>query len=455
MNISGWFNFKEVKKFFRRETLLAVKYVYKYLTKTDQMIIFILSLIIFVSVFFVWHNHWVKTTKEVPVSGGTLVEGVVGEPKNLTKQLNSLTNAGLLKLQSTGEVKGDLAQSWQILDNNKTYEFKLRDGISSQDLAQQLTNTGNWSGIEVATPADNLIDFKFKQPFSPFLYISTEPIFSNGPYKVVKEEKTEVTLSARDDYWQGRPYIDKIEIKYYPNEDALIRAAKNHQIMNYVKADQNEWQSSGSKLLQMQLSRQMLLFFNLNNADLKNKTLRQNIRDNKPADKNYKFNLVTSDNEKNVKIAESIKANWAALKIDVNITKYDNVTLQKDIIPKRNYDILLYGLDYGQDPDPYPFWHSSQIGPTGMNLSNYFNKVTDRLLEDARQQFDFKVRENDYNQFNKILADDTPFIKISQESLNYVVSNDVRGLDKIFGFSETDRFLNINQWYLKTKRVKK
>ncbi|MEI6039818.1 MAG: ABC transporter substrate-binding protein [Candidatus Berkelbacteria bacterium] len=448
------FTAQEIKKFFSRETFSGFKTVHKYLSKTDNIIIFVLLGVIILSIFFIWQNHWIKTTKAVAVSGGVLTEGIVGQPKDLDRYLTRLTNAGLTKLQPTGEVKGDLAESWQVLDGNKTFEFKLRNGINAYDLASQLQAKNSWPNIEVTTPSDNLIDFKFKQPFSPFLYISTEPIFSFGPYKVSKEDKNQITLVARDDYWQGRPYIDKIVVKFYSNESDLIKAAKNYEIMNYLKVDNGEWQSVDSNTLNMTLPRQLLLFFNVKNNDLKNKILRQNLRDGKVADKQYTFNLVTSDNTTNIKMAEKIKADWAPLKININIQKYDNVTLQKDIIPKRNYDLLLYGLDYGPDPDPYPFWHTSQISATGMNLSNYSNKNADRLLEDARQAFDFKVREDKYNQFNKILDDDVPFIKLSQTTINYVVSRDVKGLDKIFGFSETDRFLNVNQWYIKTKRVK-
>ncbi len=459
MQNKDWFSFSKIKKYFYRQTWTGIKTVHERLTQIDQAIIFVLILAIFASGFFIWRNHWIKTTYEVPANGGTLVEGIVGEPKNLDQYLARLTSAGLTKLQPTGEVKGDLAESWQVSTDNKTFDFKLRDGVSSQDLSNQLQASNIWPNIEVATPTDDHIQFKFKAPFSPFLYTSTEPVFNLGPYKITKEDKTQITLVARDDYWQGRPYIDKIIVRLYPNEDALIRAAKSHQIMNYVIVDKNEWRTSNSNLLEMALPKQLDLFFNMNNADLKNKALRQALRDNKPADKAYKFTLVTSDTTKNIQMAEQIKAQYAALKVDVTIQKYSNVVLQKDIIPKRSYDILLYGLDYGPDPDPYPFWHSSQIAstknPTGMNLSNYYNKSADRLLEDARQTFDFKVREDKYNQFNKILDDDVPYIKLLQESMDYVVSPNVKGLDKIFGFSETDRFLNVNQWYLKTKRIKK
>lgn len=454
-----WSNFDKIKEIFSKEALRALKFLPKVLSKFDKILLGFLLAVILISVLFIIRNHWLRTTVEAPAFGGTFIEGIVGEAKDLDKHLARLTGAGLTRLDSNGEIKGDLAESWEMLDDNKTYQFKLREGFNSQDLAYQISSQNIWPNIAVATPADNLIVFQFKQPFSPFLYISTEPIFSYGPYKVVKEEKNHLTLMAQEIYWQGQSHIEKIIINLYPNQKALSQAARTHEIMGYIQGDQNGWKDKNAKLLEMTLPRELNLFFNLSKADLKNKSLRQALRDNKPADKDYNFALVTSDTSKNVQIAENLKEQWATLKINLEIKKYDNVTLQKDIIPKRDYDLLLYSIDYGPDPDPYPFWHTSQIAskdnPGGMNLSNYSNKQADQLLEQARQSFDLTVRQQKYEAFKKILDDEVPYILINKENLNYVLSNKVKGVDKIYGASEADRFLNINSWYIKSKREKK
>lgn len=452
------FGFSKIKEVFSKEGFLAWKFLPKVMSRVEKLIILGLLAVLVVAIFFIFRNHWLSSTHEVPAYGGTFTEGIVGEAKDLNKHLARLTGAGLTRVTQTGEIKGDLAESWEILDDKKTYQFKLREGFNSQDLAYQLSSQGTWSNIEVATPADNLIDFKFKGPFSPFLATSTEPVFNYGPYKVVKEDKNHITLMAQDIYWQGQPHIGKIIINLYPDEKSLLQAAKSHQIMGYLVSDKSGL-NSGSRLLEMALPRELDLFFNLQKDDLKNKSLRQALRDGKPADKDYNFTLVTSDAAKNVQVAENLKAQWATMKVNLEIKKYDNITLQKDIIPKREYDLLLYGLDYGPDPDPYPFWHTSQIATkdnlSGMNLSNYSNKNADQLLEQARQSFDPAVRSQKYEAFKKILDDEAPYILISKGSLNYVLSNEVKGVDKIFGSSESDRFLNINSWYIKSKRVKK
>ena len=187
MKIISWFDFKKIQTFLSRETVRAIKLIPKHLSKTDKVLISGLTGIIVVAGFFLWYNSWISSTKAIPAHGGTLYEGIIGEPKDLDKQLARLTNAGLTKLQPTGEVKGDIAESWEILDGGKTYQFKLRDGFNSADLMTQIKAKNIWSNIDISTPADNLIDFKFTKPFSPFLYISTEPVFNYGPYKIIKE----------------------------------------------------------------------------------------------------------------------------------------------------------------------------------------------------------------------------------------------------------------------------
>ncbi len=449
--------FLKIKEIFSREAFGSLKFLPKVLTRPEKIAIGILLLILSAAVFFIFRAQWLKSTVEVPAYGGTLTEGIVGEAKDLDKHLARLTGVGLTRVDTNGQIAGDLAESWEILDGNKTYQFKLREGYNSQDLAYQITSRNIWPNIEVVTPADNLIAFKFKQPFSPFLYISTEPIFNYGPYRITREDKNRITLSAQELYWQGKPHIDKIEINLYPDENALLRAARSGEIMGYLVSNKQTVESA--RLLEMNLPRELDLFFNLQKPDLKNKSLRQTLRDGKPADKDYNFSLVTSDAAQNVQIAENLKSQWATLKINLEVKKYDNVTLQKDIIARREYDLLLYGIDYGPDPDPYPFWHSSQIPSKdkadGMNLSNFSNKNADQLLEQARQSFDPQVRSQKYQAFQKIINDEVPYIQIKKENLNYVLSNKAKGVDKIFGFSETDRFLNVREWYIKSKRVKK
>ena len=441
-----------IKSLLKKETLLAVKFLPKALSIYEKSTITIMLGIIAVSCSFLWYSHWIKTTHEVSNIGGIYVEGIAGEAKDLDKHIDRLINTGLTRIDENGEIKPDLAEKWDISDEGKTYQFTLREGFNSQDLANQLNSKNIWPNTEITTPSDNVIVFKFKQPFNPFLYITTEAVFPYGPYKIIKEEKNKITLQANNDFWQGTPKISKIVFNFYQTQNALDKAVKRGEVMGFFTKEAQASSDFNSYI--MNLPRETMAFFNLTRTDLQNVDLRRKLKDGQSADKDYNWVLVTSDNDHNAKLAEDLKNKWAGLKIHLEIRKYSNATLQKDIIPKRDYDILLYGLDYGPDPDPYPFWHSSQNKSGGMNLSNFSNKKADKILEEARQTLDAKVREDKINEFRQILDQEIPFISLEKEKFDYVINKQVKGVNKIYGVSESDRFLNVDKWYIKTKRVK-
>lgn len=447
--------FNDIRQTFSRDGLKSVKHVPKTLSSIDKVVISILTLVIIFGGVLIWYRQWLTKTKELPAFGGVYIEGIIGEPKDLDKHAARLTNIGLTRIQPDGTIVGDIASKWDILNDGKTYQFTLKPDFNSYDLAAFIQSKGIWPNIEIETPSPETINFKFKQPFSPFLYTSTQPIFPYGPYKIVREEKTKITFQAREDYFNGKAHISKIVLNLYPDSESLGKAIGRGEIDGYLKQDKNDPQKANFTTFEMALPRETLLFFNLTKTDLQDVNIRKKLRDNQALDKELNLTLITSDRAKNMQTAQELKDKWKKLNVNITIKQMSNAQLQKDFIPTRNYDLLLYGLDYGPDPDPYPFWHSSQATATGMNLSNYSNKRADKLLEDARQTFDQKAREDKYAQFRQILADDVPYILMEKESLFYNVTNTVKGITKIYGVSETDRFMNVDNWFISVKRVGK
>lgn len=446
--------FRQIKHYPWKETAQALKFLPNAFSKLEKIILLALSGAVIVLLVLIGVNRWIGSTKVVPETGGTFREGIVGESKDLDKHLTRLVNAGLTKYDSQKNIVGDIAQKWDINEDGKVYVFHLNPQFSSEDLANQIVSKGLWKDIEVSTPDPATITFTFKQPFSPFLYASTEPVFSYGPYRITKEDKSGIELSARDDYYAGRPFIDKIAIRLYPDQDSLTKAAKGGEIDGFA-LNSDTSTLSGFQKQEMKLPRQLMVFFNLSNKNLQDINVRKALKENSNPGKALELRLVTSDTQKNIDFAKGIADKWGKNGVKVNLDIKDNVTLQKTIIPKRDYDVLLYGLDYGEDPDPYPFWHSSQIKEDGRNLSNFKNAKADKLLEEARQEFDFKKREEDYAEFQKILDQEIPAFSVEQENLYYQISKDIKGIDKLVGSFESDRFLNVSKWYINTKRVKK
>jgi ABC-type transport system substrate-binding protein len=455
--------FKFIKKIFSlsylkgypwKDSFQSLKFLPRVFSRLEKIVLLGLFGVVIFGSGWLSYCSWLGGTKLVAAPGGQFREGLVGESKDLDKNLARLVNAGLTKYDKDKNIVGDIADKWEIKNDGKVYEFHLRDGFNSQDLASQILAKNIWQDIDISTSDPQILRFTFKQPFSPFLYTSTAPIFPYGPYRIAKESKNEVDLAANENYYDGRPYLNTIIIKLYSNQDEVIKAAKRGDIDGFGLPN-DLVQIDGFSRFEMSLPRDLILFFNLSRPALQDKNVREALKENRPINKELNLRLVTSDSPKNLEIAKKMIDKWNQNNIKITLDVKDNVTLQKTTIPKRDYDLLLYGLDYGEDPDPYPFWHSSQIKEDGMNLSNFKNLQADRLLEEARQEFDFKKREEDYAAFEKILDAEIPMFVVEHQNYYYHISKKIFGIDYIVGTNEADRFLNVASWYNETKRVKK
>lgn len=80
------------------------------------------------------------------------------------------------------------------------------------------------------------------------------------------------------------------------------------------------------------------------------------------------------------------------------------------------------------NPDPYPFWHSSQWPPRGLNSEFYRNPAADRLMEEARAERDESRRAAIYHRLHRIFRDDAPVIFVATSSQKFGLSNRVRGI---------------------------
>lgn len=113
----------------------------------------------------------------------------------------------------------------------------------------------------------------------------------------------------------------------------------------------------------------------------------------------------------------------------------------------RNYDILLYEIELGADPDLFAYYHSSQASEGGLNLSNYKNAFASDLLLAARTTMDSDLRAKKYESFLKFWVDDVPAIGIYQVNMSYYVNKNVRAFSEDSRLvSATDRFTDVSYW---------
>lgn len=222
----------------------------------------------------------------VPAFGGTLTEGMMGNPQFINpllaisdadRDLSSLTYVGLMGLSATGTFVPVLAENFTMSLDGKTYTFTLRDtarftdGVpvtandvvftvkKAQDPALKSPEFANWSGVNVVAVDQHTVRFTLTKPYAPFLGLttlgilpehlwqnigSTEFPFSslqtnpvgNGPFKVASLSRDasglikQVSLVANTGYVLHRPYLDGIRFNYYSNTEDLAGALKSGAI---------------------------------------------------------------------------------------------------------------------------------------------------------------------------------------------------------------------------------
>jgi peptide/nickel transport system substrate-binding protein len=168
--------------------------------------------------------------------------------------------------------------------------------------------------------------------------------------------------------------------------------------------------------------------------------------------KNLEFNLATNVSPLNVKTAEVLEQQWAKLGITIHLIIVSPSDLQDNYIKPRNFDALLFSENTGADPDPFPFWHSSQSHDPGLNLSGFSNPTVDKLLTDARQTNDTNVRTKNYEQFQDIITQEIPAIFLDSAVYVYTLPKKEKGFDLDTIIYPSERFLDVSHWYINTKR---
>lgn len=170
-------------------------------------------------------------------------------------------------------------------------------------------------------------------------------------------------------------------------------------------------------------------------------------------DQELAVKLATVDGSETEKAAKIIQECWQFLGVKVELEIFPKNEIQREIIKPRAYQILLYGMISGFDPDPYSFWHSSQREAPGLNLAGFANRDADHLLEQARQTSDKEKREELYIAFQDIIAEELPAIFLYNPTHSYLVDKKIKGIDIKQISIPSDRFANIEEWYIKTKRM--
>ncbi|MDB5161710.1 MAG: putative Extracellular solute-binding protein family 5 [Candidatus Saccharibacteria bacterium] len=172
-----------------------------------------------------------------------------------------------------------------------------------------------------------------------------------------------------------------------------------------------------------------------------------------------KLSVVTTKNNDFEKALDTLASQWRGLGITVTTSIVDpsdsSQNVAKDILQPRRYDVLLYQLTIGGDPDVYAYWHSSQA-TNGFNFSNYSNAISDDALVSARSRIEPDLRNAKYLTFARQWMADAPAIGLYQATTQYAFSKSVHALTSEETLvSPGDRYVGVLYWSVGDRLVQR
>src|SRR3989344_1019977 len=332
-------NYKELRALLLRRFRIpkehSIRKILRSFTIAEKTVFyFFVSIFILSGITLVWkvNNAYLV---EVPTQGGTLTEGVVGNPRFINpvlaiseadKNLVALIYSGLIRITPTGEIENDLASEISISEDRRTYTVHIDENARFHDNApvtaedviftiQKIVDPlikspkrGNWNGVVVEKIDELTVSFTIKQAYTPFIYnlsvgilpkhiwknvsedefsfsqFNTLPIGS-GPYKVESVERNSggipdfYKLVTFENSLNKRPFIKSLIFKFYPSETLLIDAYNGGVIESLSGVSPEkifELETGGSHILSSPLPRVFAVFFNQNQSKvLLNKEVRR------------------------------------------------------------------------------------------------------------------------------------------------------------------------------------
>ncbi|MEK7568171.1 MAG: peptide ABC transporter substrate-binding protein [Patescibacteria group bacterium] len=165
------------------------------------------------------------------------------------------------------------------------------------------------------------------------------------------------------------------------------------------------------------------------------------------------FNLVVPDISFLTKTAEIIREDWLKIGVKLNLAVKSSVEINEEIIRTRGYEMIIFGNVFGVNSDIFSFWHSSERFYPGLNLAMYHDKIVDELIEAAREEIDEERKQRYLSNLQAAIIGDASAIFLFSPNYFYVSKNLLKGFEEKYVPLPSDRFENIEKWYVKTTRV--
>jgi len=123
--------------------------------------------------------------------------------------------------------------------------------------------------------------------------------------------------------------------------------------------------------------------------------------------------------------------------------------IRTKIATTRDFQVLLSGIDYGSELDPYYIWHSSQIRPPGNNISGIKSAEVDKIIDFTRTSYNIADRYQFINSLHLQLEKEGVAQFLDQKSAQLHVARKIN-IPDIWGTREALDFLSrARDWSVK------
>ena len=343
--------------------------------------------------------------------------------------------------------------------------------------------------LEGTDPA-TLLDSTFSA--SP---VTSGPFAFNASQAIGSAGESVVYLVRNNNYYRGKPKIENFVIHAYLETDD-IKTAINSGVVSataeLLPTDSADITSKSVYEKQTAINSGVFMFMNTKSGSLKNKEARKAIQrgvdvgeirtlvgDELALDypilksqlnleswpalpgldvesakgavsglENKNIRLVTINTGYFPSLAEDIAGQLEGLGFTVTKEFYDpGQDFVVNVIANRAYDILVYEIELGANPDLLVYYHSSQASQSGLNLSNYNSSIADDLILSARETANEDQKKQKYEMFLKRWIEDAPAIGLYQVNMSYYFDKNVKTFSEDLSLVvPTDRFVDVKYW---------
>lgn len=286
--------------------------IFKNFSKIERWI-FIASASVFVIVSIFFIVAFIRqSTSLKPIAGGEYTEGIIGQPTFINPVLedNNGSNRDLIQLTFSGLL--DLAESYKIGDDGKTWDIRLKENIfwddgekitsddviftikTIQDPDSHSSSFSMWQEVAPERVSEREIKLTLPEAYAFFestlkeLKIIPKHIFGSipvanfrlsdfnlepigsGPFKFSSFSKersgfiSEYQLVRNDNYFGQKPFFKKIIFKFYQDEEKLIKAFNSGAVNGFGGIDEKNLSkiNISHQTFEIRMPRYYAVFFN-------------------------------------------------------------------------------------------------------------------------------------------------------------------------------------------------